>query len=945
MLTLGPLGFAAPAMLWALAALPVLWWLLRAVPPAPVRRRFAGVALLLGLRDDTQEAHRTPWWLLALRMAAMAAAIIGFAGPVLAPEPRAPGAGPLLVVLDGGWPDARDWAARIAWVDDTLARAGEDGRPVAVVSLAAPPPAGGLEISTAAEARARLAGLLPQPWLPGPAAGAWSAALPSDARFETLWLTGGLDWPGRSDTLAALSARGGLRVIDSPTPLRALTPPAFEDGAIVLGLRTLPLAVDTEVEIIARGPDPAGTERDLWRTSLIVPAQDMQAKVRLDAPTEVRNRIDRFEITSARTAGAVALVDDSLRRRKVVLISSQEARDEGMQLLSPLHYLRNALAPSADLIEGAGLTEAVLTGPDVVILADVARLPPTEAEALEGWVRKGGLLVRFAGPRLAASDVARTIEDPLMPVRLREGGRTLGGAMSWGAPRTLAPFSATSPFAGLSLPDDVVITAQVLAQPDPELGTRSIAALEDGTPLVTRRAVGLGQVVLFHVTANAEWSSLPLSGLFVQMLERLAISARTAPPEPAEMAGQTWQPVRVLDGFGRAGDAARMPGAAGALLADALARGLPGPGLPPGIYAAGDRRVALNALGPDTVLTPPLWPADVAVLGMDRQPEQDLKGPLLVAALILLLADTLVALSLAGRLGKGLWPPGRLGAARARRGAAILALGVVLASATPAPVARAQSYDADGFGLRATSEVVLAHVITGDARTDDVAAAGLRGLGRILAARTSIEPGAPIGVDLERDELAFFPLLYWPVGPETPLPSAEAYGKIARYLRLGGMVVFDTRDADRQAGGIITPAQARLRLIAAPLDIPPLEPVPEDHVLTRTFYLLSEFPGRLAGPPPWVEAAPPDASQEDGAPFRILNDGVTPVLVGANDWAGAWAVDAMDAPLLPVGRGFAGERQREMAYRFGINLVMHVLTGNYKSDQVHVPALLDRLGQ
>ena len=80
-------------------------------------------------------------------------------------------------------------------------------------------------------------------------------------------------------------------------------------------------------------------------------------------------------------------------------------------------------------------------------------------------------------------------------------------------------------------------------------------------------------------------------------------------------------------------------------------------------------------------------------------------------------------------------------------------------------------------------------------------------------------------------------------------------------------------------------------------------------------------------------------------PFRNLNDGVTPVVIGGNDWARAWAVTANGAPMFPVGRGAAGERQREIALRFGVNLIMHVLTGNYKSDQVHVPDLLDRLGQ
>ncbi len=176
-----------------------------------------------------------------------------------------------------------------------------------------------------------------------------------------------------------------------------------------------------------------------------------------------------------------------------------------------------------------------------------------------------------------------------------------------------------------------------------------------------------------------------------------------------------------------------------------------------------------------------------------------------------------------------------------------------------------------------------------------------------------------------------------------PTPSSEAYGRLNRYLRGGGMIVFDTRDADLGGFGSSSPASARLRDLAAPLDIPPLEPLPDDHVMTRSFYLLQDYPGRYASREVWVEASPA-VEQLEGMPFRVLNDGVTPVVIGANDWAAAWAVDASGRPLLPVGRGFAGERQREIAFRFGVNLVMHVLSGNYKSDQVHVPALLDRLG-
>ncbi|MBL4918691.1 DUF4159 domain-containing protein [Szabonella alba] len=933
---IGPLGFTTPLLLLGLIALPVLWLLLRAVPPAPVRRRFPGVALLLGLKDADHETDKTPWWLLLLRMAAIAAAIIAFAGPVLNPQQRDAGTGPLLLVMDGGWADARDWPRRIDRAQALIAEAGREGRPVALIRLTDAPVATSFQAANALGQR--LGGITPQPW--APRAGDWAGALP-DGDFSSFWLSDGLDHPGRADLLAALESRGPVTVFESPRPVLALRPARFEDGVVKLSAARHPATEAQEVEISARGLDPAGIERELARLPVTFAAGEPEGEVSLSLPPELRNRISRFELPGIRSAGAVSLTDDSLKRRRIALISGSGGSAEGLQLLSPLHYLRQALEPVAELVDG-GLSDVVLASPEVIVLADVARLSPDEGEAVWNWVDKGGLLLRFAGPRLAASDVSRATEDALMPVRLREGGRTVGGAMSWGEPKTLAPFAEGSPFFGLPVPEDVSVSAQVLAQPDPELSARTIATLADGTPLVTRKSVGQGQVVLFHVTANAEWSSLPLSGLFMQMLERLAVSTRPAAPDAADLAGQVWVPQAVLDGFGALGDAGDHPGVEGADLAAALSLAGPGPALPPGLYAGDDRRIALNVIRAETPLTPAVWPDRIMREGLEVVAEQSLKGGLLSLAAGLLMLDVLAALAIAGRLSGG------LGRAAVVLLALMLLPGLPQAQEPAAPPESPPEQTETGLpddlrAIEATTAVRLAYVLTGDAQVDRISEAGLRGLGDRLFERTTIEPEAPIAVDLETDELAFFPFLYWPVTADQPAPSGAAYARLNTYLRTGGMILFDTRDGDISAGAS-TPEARRLQVLAAPLDIPPLEVLPEDHVLTRTFYLLQDFPGRHVSRAIWVEAAPPDAERADGMPFRNLNDGVTPVVIGGNDWASAWATDDVGVPMFPVGRGYAGERQREIANRFGINLVMHVLTGNYKSDQVHVPALLERLG-
>ena len=922
-MTLFGIGFATPWLLLTLLALPILWLILRAVPPAPIRRMFPGVVLLLGLKDDDQVSDRTPWWLLLLRMLAVAALIIGLAGPILNPQTDDITAndGPLLVVMDGSWASAASWRARTQALDGLLAQAARDDRRVALLKLSTPEPT---LFQTADDLRARLVGLSPEPWEPGEAQITRALQLLPEGDFDTYWMSDGLERDSRAPLLTTLQDRGTVTVFQAGQSILGLAPARFEDGNIVLTALRAQSGSDREVTILAQGRDPAGNPAVLARATATFDADATATETALSLPSELRARITRFEIEGNRSAGATTLPDDSLRRREVALMAGREDR-EGLQLLSPLHYLEKALEPSADLLTGS-LMDMIPANPDVIALADVATLGAAEEEALLDWLENGGILLRFAGPRLAASDVSRETEDPLLPVRLRAGGRSVGGAMSWGEPKSLAEFNEESPFFGLPVPADVTISAQVMAQPDPALAERVIAQLSDGTPLVTRKAVGQGQIILFHVTANAEWSSLPLSGLFVQMLERLAIAAGTASqPSAEDLAGTIWQPNLVLNGFGALADGSTLPGVTGEDLVDAPL----GPDLRPGLYQSQDRTLARNVIEADATLTPATWPSDISVEGLTQSEETPLAGWLLALAILLLLADIIASLFLSGRL-----------AGPRATSAAGLVMAVLLMPFAPA---QAQTTD-DIFALEATAEVTFAHVITGDDALDRTAHAGLVGLSETLFFRTSVEPAEPVAVNLETDELAFFPFLYWPITPDQPTPSAEAYAKLNTYLRSGGMILFDTRDADIARFGTGSPNGRKLQQLAAPLDIPPLEPVPEDHVLTRTFYLLQDFPGRHNSRDVWVEAAPPDAELVEGMPFRNLNDNVTPVIIGGNDWASAWAMDDRGNPLYPIGRGYSGERQREIAYRFGVNLVMHVLTGNYKSDQVHVPALLDRLG-
>ncbi|HSI40633.1 MAG TPA: DUF4159 domain-containing protein [Xanthobacteraceae bacterium] len=944
-----PLAFTTPLLLGALAGLPLLWFLLRLVPPRPRRMAFAPTRLLFDIDPKEETPARTPWWLTVLRMLLAALVVLAAAGPVWNPPVAGPASsGPAVLVIDSGWPAASTWAARRASAEGVVADAELDGRGIVLIPTGEPQL--DVRVLRPSEARDRLRTLAPVAHIPARTAAlaALERTLALTPGASVIYLSDGVEI-GEDPNFAA-----ELRRISGTQPLIPVAGGVSEPLALT-GADNAVDALTVKVLRADRDTTPrTGTVRALDMRGLGLGeagfafepgARETEASFTL--PVEIRNEVSRLEIVGEASAGAVQLLDKNWRRRTVGLVSGATA-DQRQPLLSPTYYLTRALGPFADLrlADGKAGSESIDRFIEqklpVIALSDIGTIAPETQARLQRWIEQGGVLIRFAGPRLANG------ADALVPVTLRRGGRVLGGSLSWEQPQKLGGFSPEGPFRDIAVPDDVTVQRQVLAEPDGLLASRTWATLSDGTPLVTGERRGRGALVLFHVTADSTWSDLPLSGAFVDMLRRTvalgtAAPGDTAPSDDATFTGEpaagteTLAPGRLLDGFGAfrpvAPTAKAIPvGYAGRATADH----------PPGFYGPPDGLVAVNALLPRDRLTP----LDLAALGpvepyRDAAP-RDLRAPVLLALLGLLLVDAMIVFMLAGGFARLTRRPAMTAALLA----ALLA-GLGSLATPPAHAQTPPSAAADEAAVKATSATRLAYVITGDAETDEISRAGLTGLTTFLGQRTALEAGEPMGVDPARDELAFFPLLYWPVLPGAARPTPAALARIDAFMKQGGTILFDTRDAETVLPGAdgalsnSSPANLALRGILSGLDIPELEPVPRDHVLTKAFYLLRDFPGRFVGGQTWVEALPAATEGED-RPARA-GDGVSPVIITSNDLAGAWAVSDDGQPLLPISPG--EPRQREFAYRSGVNLVMYVLTGNYKADQVHVPALLERLGQ
>ena len=908
-MTLGPFLFLAPWALVGLIALPIIWWLLRATPPMPKEADLPSLRLLDDIEEKEETPEQTPWWLLLLRLAAAALAMIGLAQPVYAPgaDSREADRGALLLVIDNGWQSAPRFGELV-----TAARARLDtiDRDTPLHFMTTAPRTLSFDPAQRTSRREliqRLNGLEPAAW----------AADHEDALKRLidsglnpgriLWLSSGMESGASSAFAEGLLELAPLSIFAARprTPFAITALSADAKGALATVARAnIEANGQAYVSALSRDGTAIATAEITFEDGQLI------GGARFDVPPTALSRSARFRITGVQGAGAVWLWDSAARRQRVSLVSEGE---HAQPLLSDLHYVRRALAPFSILSEG-NLKDVIEGEPDAIVLTDIGQIPPAEAEALAIWVEGGGALIRFAGPRLAAQG------DKLTPVPLRRSSRALGGALAWDEPQKLAPFSSNSPFVGLPIPGDITIRQQVLASPVPEIDRKTWASLEDGSPLVTAATLGAGSIILYHVTAGPDWSDLPYSGLFVEMLRR-SIAAGKGRRNVDD--GGLYAPQSILNGYGLLEAPSDV---AAPLDATEFASAIISETYPPGIYQGPTGTRALNIA--DDYEPQPIsnWPAGANLLGDAEARSFPLAGSFIGLALFLLAIDVCVALGLAGRLPL-------LG--RSIATASVLLICVNAYSVPPASAQQEQldeKYEDLDPALIGALELQFGYVITGDAENDKRSKEGMEGLSLVIRQRTSVAPHEPVGINLESDPLEFYPLIYFGVTETTPALSAQAISRLNAFIRNGGALVIDTRNGSSL--GVESDFSSVQSLLEG-LDTPALAPVPSDHVLTRSFYLLDSFGGRYADRRLWIEASTIRPGERRG-------DGVSGIFVSDADFVSAWASDERGRALYSVD---GGNKSREYAMRFGINLIMHVLTGSYKEDQVHLPILLERLGE
>ncbi|UNE53753.1 DUF4159 domain-containing protein [Bartonella machadoae] len=928
------MSFASPLLLLGLLSLPIVWWLLRITPPPPHKELFPPLRFLPKPTHQQETANHTPWWLLLLRLTIAALIIIALAQPIWNQKPIIlSGSQPLALIIDNGWASIREWKKRISVAETLLAQAEKQQKNIYFLATAESDTANRGPLP-AKVIKQQLMHLQPQPW-PVNRIHALKKLIEINKGkpLDIAYLSDGLQTEEDDQTftlIEQLKPKTFLWYSSDISDLTGIT--AIENNNGDMAVRVIRSTPHGKTPVTLNLYDANNQLLSRFTTNFL--EGETTTLVPFHVPLELRNDIAWIKMSNQTHAAATFLVDSHNRASRVALLSPN-TREMVQPLLSPFYYIIKALQGHTQLITADGrelstdLDHLLKQNPSVFIMGDIVNMSEEAENKLSDFVNKGGTLIRFAGEKLSTAEHY----DSLLPVPLRHGKRSLGSIMSWTKPQKLAPFAKNSLFFDLPFPEDVTVSRQILAEPSPDLFEKTWLSLSDGTPLITASKRGKGTLILIHIAPDPTWSNLPLSGFFAQMLQKLITLSAYKETNLTPIKEQTTiqKPWRTMTADGQL---QMPPPYVASLVLENQNPPSPSSLTPPGLYGVKNNFYALNLLNPSSYLKKQSsLPSFLKENPLSYETkEQHLIGPLLGLAVLLFAFDNFLML----------WRGSTFSFNRRRNVLLLLPLVIsFIAFFLYNTIVHAQETENnDETIIQAAGATHLAYVVTHNHEIDTTSKNGLEALSQFIAERTMLSPSSVIALDLDKDELAFYPLIYWPIDANSPLPTQKSLEKINNFMKHGGTILFDTRDqinASLNLEGEATPATQRLRTILKGLNIPAIEPASTDHVIARSFYIMPDFPGLYRGSPLWVESS---STNKKGNNSPSFGDNVSALLITGNNFAGAWALDEKGMwkyPLIPN-----DPMQRLWAFRAGLNIVIYVLTGNYKADQVHVPALLER---
>ncbi|MEC8100338.1 MAG: DUF4159 domain-containing protein, partial [Pseudomonadota bacterium] len=616
--------------------------------------------------------------------------------------------------------------------------------------------------------------------------------------------------------------------------------------------------------------------------------------VNLSFPIEIFNQIKNIKIVEQNHAGAKYYFDDFSKKKNIAILNDNQFYKES-PLLSPIYYLKKSLDAKHN-IKIEKIDNIINQNYSTIIIPETVEIPKEFDKKLIDWLTGGGTLIRFSGDKLVEKESSfLPHQNTLGRLRNIEGQLTINNKLF------ISEFKKDSIFFGLQVPQDIAIKKQLIFNTNPKQ-VKVLAKLNDNTPLVSIKKIGEGEIILFHIGANNDWSNLPMSSLFSDMINRVLLLSKNYNYSNYTDLNLN----KEIDGFGNLVPPKKIVNIDSF---DKLKTAKPSLDTPPGQYENNQISVVLNLS--TNINNHQIKITDTKVLsGYSFKSTRDLSSTILKIILIMFILDILLTTMIKNNIN--------FSKIFTNRNNLLIYFLFFL------------TFIKSDF--ISANETYLAYVEIENTQINNISKNGLEKIRSLLITRTSVNPQKVIGIDIKTDYIYKYPFIYWPLTKNLLSIKKQEINKIKNYLNNGGIIFFDIIGFSRKSLNLKEKKFQGISDFLNEIGANELSIIPKEHTLTKSFYLLNKFPGKWDNRILFVET--------NNLQYK---DGVSSIILGFNDWAKAWAVDNNNLPLFPVVPG--GERQRELSYRFGINIAMYALTGNYKSDQIHSKSILKRLNK
>lgn len=620
----------------------------------------------------------------------------------------------------------------------------------------------------------------------------------------------------------------------------------------------------------------------------------------IELPKEINNLISYFKINNTMSASGVAIKSNNVKKKDVGLIQTNYQKNEN-EYYRANFFIRKAIE-SKYKVNSLPIEQLLLENKSLIISDDFDTTFFSSQEKILQWVAEGGTFLKFAGNKFMKHASDKNLDSFLGIIPITKEVISMDGELSFEKNLSINQIYHESPFKGLKIPEKVKIRKYIGIPKLLENDINFWITLENGASIVTHNAYKKGNIIFVHLPANNEWSNISLSIFFSDLLYKIIEMSRGTDTKRVD---QVFKPFKILDGYGKFIEANIDTLN---LEQNSLQKIQLNYKTPAGIYKNDFGYHGLNISNfLKTQYEYSKLPKEIILNNFDKSAGLNLLKIIIILCIVTFIFETLYNFIKRSFL-------------KFRFLNINIVLILIFFIYSPYSVFSDEK-------INYVEKTKIGYLETKIKEVDKISYNGLTQISKYISSKTSAVLGNPIKIDLELNEVDYFPLIYVPLIKTDRGPSFKAIKKLQNFINSGGILFFDCKAT--YGSLFVEDCLINFNQKFKDLDISTFRKLTLENTLSKSFYLLDNYPGRK------------NEMVYIAFNNQINNDKVLSVIIGNNDWTGAWAKDKKNEYSLPL---FSNDKeQRILSKRFGTNIVLYSLTGSYKSDQVHIPEILKRM--